>query len=116
MAPRSDAALCPEETMRMRAGRGKTRQIQQIQLSNGVLLFNVGRLTEGWVSWPGWAKWPRPRLLKMGILCKEFFWSAVACHRFVQPESFVGQAVSLSPVWEPRSATQRQANGTACRT
>jgi len=63
--------------MRIRALARKTRQIQQIRLSYGVLLFNVGRLTEGWVSWPGWAKWPRPRLVKMGILCKEFFWSAL---------------------------------------
>jgi hypothetical protein len=69
--------------MRIRALARKTRQIQQIRLSYGVLLFNVGRLTEGWVSWPGWAKWPRPRLVKMGILCKEFFWSAVACRRLV---------------------------------
>ena len=62
--------------MRIRALARKTRQIQQIRLSYGVLLFNVGRLTEGWVSWPGWAKWPRPRLVKIGILCKEFFfWS-----------------------------------------
>ena len=76
--------------MRIRALARKTRQIQQIRLSYGVLLFNVGRLTEGWVSWPGWAKWPRPRLVKMGILCKEFFWSGVACHRTPKRLLYIG--------------------------
>jgi len=84
----------------VRSGAEKRGKFSRFGLLTGSCCSNAGRLTEGWVSWPT-AQMATARLVKMGILCKEFFWSPAACRRFAMAETGTKSLLDLDITGRP---------------